>query len=147
MTILDFTILDSVGGEDDRFVAGAVGVAAILTTAAAYYALSSKNKDHGFPKLRGIQLYHAWNFFQRRHDFLQSNFKQNHGRSFSFNVLHHNIVALSGEDARRAFFSSPDLNVDEGYRVLRGTVHSVSLTVAERSIDLDLRHPRSGMWI
>jgi len=123
MSVLNSTILNSVGGEDNRFVAGVVGVAAVLATTTVYYALSSKNKENDFHKLRGIQLYHAWNFFRRRHDFLQSNFKQNLGKGFSFNVLHHNIVALAGADARQVFFSHPDLNLDEGYRILKGAVH------------------------
>ena len=78
MFVLNSTILDSIGGEDNRFVVSAAAVAATLATAAAYYTLSSKDKEHDFPKLRGIQLYHAWSFFQRRHDFLRSNFKRNH---------------------------------------------------------------------
>jgi len=148
MSILDSTFLNSLGDGDSRFVAGAVGVAAALATTAAYYALtgSSKDKEHDFPKLRGIQLYHAWNFFQRRYDFLRSSSKRNDGKSFSFNVLHHNIVVLTGEDARRVFYSNPDLNFDEGYRVLRGIVCIYfSLALAGRSIDLDLSHRTSGM--
>jgi len=126
MSVLNSAVLNFIG-EDDRFAAGAVGAAVVLATTAAYYALSSKDKEHDFPKLRGVQLYHAWSFFQRRHDFLQSNFKRNLGRSFSFNVLHHKIVALTGEDARRIFFSNPDLDLDEGYRILGGAVY-VSLS-------------------
>ena len=122
MFTLNSTILDSVAGEDNQLIAGAVGGAAILVTAAVYYALNSKDKADEFPKLGGIQLYHAWNFFQRRHDFLQSNFKRNLGKSFSFNLLHHNVVALAGEDARQAFFSNPHLNVPEGYKILMGAV-------------------------
>ena len=123
MSILNSTILNHIGDEDNRFVAGAVGVAAgAVLAAAAYYALGSKDKERDFPKLRGVQLYHAWNFFRRRHDFLQSNFKRNLGKSFSFNVLHHNVVALTGEDARRVFFSHPSFDFDEGYRILRGAV-------------------------
>ena len=122
MSILNSTILDSVGGEDNRLVAGAVGVAAALATAAFYYALGRKDKEEDFPKLRGIQLYHAWNFFRRRHDFFCSNFKGNLGKSFSFNILHHNVVVLTGEDARQVFFSHSGLNFDEGYRILRGVV-------------------------
>ena len=122
MSVLDSIVLNSVGSEDKRFVAGAVGVAAVLATTAAYYVLGFRDSGGDSPKLRGIQLYHAWNFFQQRHDFLQSNFKRNHGKSFSFNVLHHNIVALAGEDARRIFFSNPDLDLDEGYRILGGAV-------------------------
>ena len=122
MSVLNSTVLDFVGGEDNRFVAGAVGVAAVLATTAAYYTLCSNDKGDDFPKLPGIQLYHAWKFFRRRHDFLQSGFKRNPGDGFSFNVLHHNVVALAGEDARRLFFSSPDLNIDEGYGILGGAV-------------------------
>ena len=122
MSALNSTIMSSITSEDNRFVAGAVGAAAILATTAAYCVLSSKDEKHEFPKLRGVQLYHAWNFFQRRYDFLHSNFKQNFGKSFSFNVLQHNIVALTGEDARKAFYSHPHLNFNEGYKILMGAV-------------------------
>jgi len=116
MSTLDSTILSN------QLVAGIVGVVAILATTAAYYALSSEDGDHDFPKLWGIQLYHAWNFFQRRFDFLHSNFNRNPGESFSFNVLHHTVVALVGDEARQAFFSNPHLNINEGYRILMGAV-------------------------
>ena len=121
MFILISTIPNSIGGEDNRFAAAAA-VAALLATTAVYYAISSKDRENSSHKLQGIQLYHAWNFFQRRHDFLQSNFKRNPGKSFSFNVLHHNIIALTGENARQAFYSNPDLSLDEGYRILKGAV-------------------------
>ncbi|KAF9644109.1 hypothetical protein BDM02DRAFT_3190905, partial [Thelephora ganbajun] len=126
MSALNSTILSSVAGEDNRLITGAVGAAAILVTTAIYYAISPKDKDHGFPKLQGIQLYHAWNFFHRRYDFLRSNFARGLGRSFSFNVLHHHVVALTGEDARQAFFSNPHLDLEEGYKILMGTVPDVS---------------------
>jgi len=106
----------------NQLVAGAVGAASILATTAVYYTLGSENGEHDFPKLRGIQLYHAWNFFQRRFDFLHSNFNRNPGESFSFNVLHHTVVALVGEEARQAFFSNQYLNINEGYRILMGAV-------------------------
>jgi len=122
MFALNSTVLNTVAGEDNQLVAGAVGAAAILVTAALYYTLSSSDKEHEFPKLRGIQLYHAWNFFQRRYDFLQSNFERNFGKSFSFNVLHHNVIVLAGEDARQAFFSDPHLNLFEGFKILMGAV-------------------------
>ena len=134
---------------NDQLVASAVSAAVILVTTVAYYSLSSKDEDHAFPKLRGIQLYHAWNFFQRRYDFLHSNFKQNSGRSFSFNVLHHKIVALTGEDARQAFLSNPHLDAPEGFKILMGAV-SISLSVTnrpERSIDPNYpRYRESAMW-
>ena len=122
MSVLNSTILGSVVGEDNQLVTGAIGATAILVATAVYYALSSKDEEYDFPKLRGIQLYHAWNFFERRYDFLQSGFKQNFGKSFSFNILHHNVVALTGEDARQAFYSNGHLHFDEGYKILMGSV-------------------------
>ena len=122
MSVLNSRILTPVVGEDNQLVAGVIGVAAILATTAAYYAFRSEDKEDEFPKLRGIQLYHAWNFFRRRYDFFRSNFERNPGKGFSFNVLHHNIIALTGEDARQAFFSNAHLNPNQGYRILVGTV-------------------------
>ena len=115
------TILRSVASEDGQLFAGAIGVAAILTTTLVYLALRSKGNRDGFPKLRGIQLYHAWDFFYKRHDFLLSNLQQNSG-SFSFDVLHHNVTALSGEEARRVLYSSPQLDLSEGVKLLLGVV-------------------------
>jgi len=147
MSTFNSTVLNSIAGEDNQFITGAVGAAAILATTVIYYTLSSKDGENDFPKLRGIQLYHAWNFFQRRYDFLQSNFKRNPGRSFSFNVLHHNIIALTGEDARQAFFSNSHLDFGEGYRILMGAVR-IPRRVTNCSIDLDDPRPHgSAMWI
>ena len=122
MSTLDPTILCFITGQQNQFVAGAICVAAILAAAAIYYSLGPKNNEHEFPKLRGIQLYHAWNFFGRRYDFLRSNFERNAGKSFSFNVLHHKVIALIGDDARHAFFSNPHLDFNEGYKILMGAV-------------------------
>jgi len=122
MSAPNSTILISVASEGNQLVACAVGAATILATTAAYYALSTRAEGCNFPKLRGIQIYHAWNFFQRRFDFLHSNFERNFGKSFSFNVLHHSVVALTGEDARQAFFSDPHLDLNEGYKILMGAV-------------------------
>jgi len=144
MSTLDSTIVGPVVVEDK--LVGAVGAAVILAMAAVYYIPSPKDKGREFPKPRGIQLYHAWNFFQRRHDFLHSNFKQNLGKSFSFNVLHHNVVALTGDDARQVFYSNPHLNFSEGYKILTGAVR-VSPAVTERSINLDDPRCRGlAMW-
>ena len=122
MSILDSSILRSFTGEGNQLdIAGAVGVVAILTTTAVYYALTSKDQENEFPKLRGIQLYHAWNFFERRYDFVRLNCKRKLG-SFSFNVLHHKVIALTGEDARHAFFSNPHFHHGEGYKILTGAV-------------------------
>ena len=114
-------------GDDNQLVASVFGVVAILATTAILYALSSmsdKGSEHEFPKLRGIQPYHAWCFFKRRYDFLRSGYEQNSGKSFYFNILNNKIIALSGEDARQVFFSNSHLNVDEGYKILMGAVRA-----------------------
>ena len=121
---------------NNQFISVAVGTGVILATTAVYYVSGSKDEEYEFPVLPGIQLYHAWNFFERRHDFLQSNFGRNLGKSFSFNVLHHKVIALTGEDARQAFFSHPHLNIDEGYKILMGTVRALLLTYPNRLSDL-----------
>ena len=146
MSALNSIVTSVAAGENSQLFAGAVGAAVILAAAAAYYALRSKDKEHDFPKLRGIQLYHAWKFFRQRYDFLQTNLKWNLGKSFSFNVLHHNVVALGGESARQAFFSNPHLSISEGYKIFMGAAR-VSPAIAGYSIDLaDSRHPVSAMW-
>ena len=73
------------------------------------------------------------------YDFLQSNFKRNLGKIFSFNVLHHNVIALTGEDGRRAFFSDRHLDFNEGYKILVGVVR-IPDPGHERSVDLS--YPR-----
>ena len=128
---MNYTILHSVAGGDNKLVTGAIGVGAILATTVIYFALKSNDKKHEFPKLPGIQLFHAWNFFERRYDFLQSGFKRTSGGNFSFNVLQHNVIALAGEEGRRAFFTSPYLDIGEGMKLLVGIVR-VS-TVQSRS--------------
>jgi len=122
MSALNSTLLSAIAGEDNQLAAGAIGAAAILVITAAYFALGSKDSEDEFPKLGGIQIYHAWNFFTKRFDFLQTNFKRNLGKSFSFKVLHHTVVALAGDEGRQAFFSDPHLGFNEGYMILLGAV-------------------------
>lgn len=128
MAAFNSTIFHSVPGEGNQFLAGAFGIAAILATTAVYYAFGSRGKEHEFPRLSGIQPYHAWNFFKCRYDFLKSSYERNSGKGFYFNILQHKIIALTGEDARQVFFGSPHLNVDEGYKILMGAV-SISLAM------------------
>ena len=137
MSALNSTTLDSAAGEGYQLVAGTVGSAAILAITVLYYTFSSKAAEDEFPKLRGVQLYHAWNFFQRRFDFVQSSFRQNPGKSFSFNVLHHKVITLAGEDSRRAFFANRRLDLDEGYKLFMGAVQVPPFPPIERSADPD----------
>lgn len=122
MSALSSTILSSITGEENQFVAGAACVAAILAATAVYYVLCPRGNEHEFPMLQGTQLYHTWRFFERRHDFLSSIFDENPGRSFSFKVLRRKVIALTGEDAHHAFFHTPYFSFGEGYKILRGNV-------------------------
>ena len=120
MSALNSTILQSLSDKDSQLIAGAVGLAAALAAAAVYYTFGFKAR-HDFPKLPGVQLYHAWNFFRARYDFLTFNVKLNRG-GFSFNILHHNMVVLTGDEARQMFLSNPHLSMSQGYMILLGIV-------------------------
>lgn len=100
VSALDSTILHPVSGEDNQPVTSVIGLVTILSTAAIYYAFSFKGEEQEFPKLPGVQLYHARNSFQQRYDFLHSNIKRNPD-GFSFNVLHSIVIALAGKDVRK----------------------------------------------
>ncbi|KAF9789659.1 cytochrome P450 [Thelephora terrestris] len=120
MSTLNTAIFQSITGGDNQLVAVVVGAATILATAAVCYALTSKDQEHEFPNLRGVQFYHAWNFFQRRYDFIQSNLQRNPGKSFSFNVHHNKIIVLTGEEARKSFYSNVRFSLHHGYTILGG---------------------------
>ena len=132
---MNSTISHFVVGEGNRLVASAIGLGATLVTTIIYFALKSDDKKYEFPKLPGIQILHAWNFFKRRHDFLQSSFKRTSGKSFSFNALQHNVIALAGEEGRQAFFSSPYLDISEGVKFLVGAVR-VLVTQSRSSLPI-----------
>ena len=115
--------------ENNQLVTAGVGlgVAALFVTTTIYYSFGFKARENDFPKLPGIQLYHAWNFFQRRQNFINSNFERNSGQSFSFDAGHHRVIALAGEDARHAFYSDPSMDLSAGFKILKGAVRIVLL--------------------
>lgn len=138
MSALNSSTLHFVSGEDNQLVVGAVGVATILAAVVVYFNFSFKGKEHEFPKLPGVQLYHAWESFQQRYDFLQLNLKR-YLEDFSFNVLNRNVIALTGADARQTFFSNPHFNIEEGYRILVGVV-CISLLWYKKNRSTDLNN-------
>ena len=147
MSTLVPTVLHPFTSGDNHLAAGAVGIAAALAATAVYCALGSKNREDEFPKLPGIQLYHAWNFFRWRYDFLQSNYERNPGKSFSFDVVHHKFIALTGEEARRIVFSDPHLDIMQGFKLFTG---SVRVSILHRQIGQLIpttpRYLRWPMW-
>ena len=80
MSALNFAFLHLATSEDNELVSAAFGVAALIATTVIYYSLTSGDKEDGFYKLPGIQLFHAWDFFKRRHDFPEPHSKQNPGQ-------------------------------------------------------------------
>jgi len=95
--------------------------AAILASAVLYSALfPTAPKDTAIQPLGGFSIVTAWQFFDRRFDFLRSNFSKTGQNLFSFKVLQHSVVAIKGEAARKAFFDDRSLDFIEGYRILMG---------------------------
>lgn len=145
MSAFNSTILQFVASEDKQIAAATFGVAALLAATVVYCSFGSKDEERAFPKLPGIQLFHAWDFFQRRHDFLESHFKQNSGRGFSFDVLRHKVIVVTGEDARRVFYSDARMDISEGGKLLMGVVGVVAvswqLKGALTSMTLDSQAP------
>ena len=147
MSTLVPTVLHPFTREDSHLVAGVIGIAAALAATAVYCALGSKDQEGEFPKLPGIQLYHAWNFFRRRYDFIQSNHERNLGKSFSFDVVHHKFIALTGEEARRIFFSDPHLDASQGVKLFMGSVCVSNLhRQIGQLIPITPRYLRWPMW-
>ncbi|KAJ7074289.1 cytochrome P450 [Mycena amicta] len=72
--------------------------------------------------LGGFPMLSAWLFFTERDDFMCRTFKRTGQSIFRFRVLQHHVVALSGEDGRKLFFSEKNLNMDEGYKILGGPI-------------------------
>ncbi|KZP26907.1 cytochrome P450 [Athelia psychrophila] len=99
------------------FLAAASGFLLILYTHRLYKASFVDNTK--ITALGGLSVTNAWSFFNKRYDFLRSNFERGH-KMFSFKILQHEIVALSGETGRQVFFHDKTLDFQEGYRLLMG---------------------------
>ncbi|KAJ6608608.1 cytochrome P450 [Mycena sp. CBHHK59/15] len=70
--------------------------------------------------LGGYPILSAWLFFTKRYDFMCGTFKRTGQKMFRFRVLQHHVVALSGAEGRKIFFSEKNFNMGEGYRILGG---------------------------
>jgi hypothetical protein len=119
----------------------------LLTTLFLYqYLIPKHDSEKGaIRKLGGFPIFTAWIFFTKRYDFIWANFGSDPSPHFKFKVLHvsplslchwsrtdywrsiqHNVVALRGEEARKAYFDNKDLNLIEGAKVLMGGVRLVT---------------------
>ena len=59
---------------------------ALLVLSASYASLFTENRAK-IPALRGYSIVHAWAFFNKRYDFMRSNFERTGHSLFSFRVL------------------------------------------------------------
>ncbi|KAJ5161588.1 cytochrome P450 [Penicillium capsulatum] len=63
-------------------------------------------------------------FFEHQFDFVRDGFRSTASSVFQFKLNRHNVIALSGEDARNIFLQEKDLNLYEGFQVIIGTIPS-----------------------
>jgi len=122
----------------------ALSVSLLLGLGTSYaYFFSSGNNPNKIHELGGLSIANAWTFFNKRYDFLRSNFEKTGQDLFSFKVLHvslrlcnrvshnkcvafqHQVVAMSGDEARKMFFNEKGLDFVQGYKLLMGGVSQV----------------------
>ncbi|KIM87727.1 hypothetical protein PILCRDRAFT_62967 [Piloderma croceum F 1598] len=99
-------------------LSGISSILLVLCTSYIYFSFfgNNANKIH---KIGGFSIVNAWSFFNKRYDFLRSNFDKSGHNLFSFKILRA-IVAMSGDDARKMFFHEKGLSFAQGYRLLMG---------------------------
>ncbi|ELU37407.1 cytochrome P450 [Rhizoctonia solani AG-1 IA] len=106
----------------------ALGSAAAVASGLVWYLLRSD--DSQVKRIRPLPFFGQWSFFTRLEskitcnseqltipiiDFIVDGFKKfPQEKLFGFGILGHNVVALRGEEARKAFFSRGDLSFTEG---------------------------------
>ena len=100
------------------------------------HSLETKATVATFP---GCSLFNIWRFFDERFDFLNSGFTVTSENVFQFQLLQacafglractavdvtaqHTVIAVSGESARKAFFTMKGFDLTEGFKILSGAV-------------------------
>jgi hypothetical protein len=118
----------------------------LVATWILYRYLTLTIEKDGIRKLGGFPIFTAWTFFTKRYDFIWANFGSDPRPHFKFNVLQvgpfffygigfgrltnymqHNVIALRGEESRKAYFDNKSLSFIEGYKVLMGGVRPTSI--------------------
>ncbi|KAG5643635.1 hypothetical protein DXG03_000561 [Asterophora parasitica] len=64
-------------------------------------------------------------FFTRRYDFLNWGFQATGQSIFQFQLLRNQVIVVSGESAREAFFTAKGLDLTEGFKILSGAIPMV----------------------
>ncbi|KAJ7184289.1 cytochrome P450 [Mycena filopes] len=107
------------------------------------YATSKDEHGAEMYHLGGYPMVSAWLFFTKRYDFMCGTFKKTGQKMFRFRVLQHHVVALSGEEGRKAFLSEKNFNIQEGYRILGGPVpdpRDININPIEGAAGLFVKH-------
>ncbi|KAF8130469.1 cytochrome P450 [Mycena galopus ATCC 62051] len=81
-------------------------------------ARRSAKHDAKMYDIGGYPIVTTWLFFTKRYDFITDTFKRTGLKMFRFRVLQHHVVALSGEEGRKIFFSEKNFDSEAGYRIL-----------------------------
>ncbi|KAF8629735.1 hypothetical protein AX15_003294 [Amanita polypyramis BW_CC] len=61
-------------------------------------------------------------FFSRRYDFLNWGFEVTGQSIYQFKLLNNKVIVVSGESARRAYFTATSLDLTEGFKILSGAI-------------------------
>jgi hypothetical protein len=91
----------------------------VLLVSLVAYALGRLVSRPAFPS-KAPRVFASWpvvgalGFFSRRAEFLEGMRAASQTGQYSFHFGKHRIVGLSGEDGRRAFFDSKELNIGAG---------------------------------
>ncbi|TFK66690.1 hypothetical protein BDN72DRAFT_131613 [Pluteus cervinus] len=116
--------LVSLQGIPVTFIAAA-GVVGLLSV--FFYSTLFSSKKDGIVEIGGVSsTLTAWPFFTKRYDFLKSNFQKTGEAIFKFKILRYTVVAIRGEEGRKAFFDNKSLNFSEGYKILMGAAPRLS---------------------
>ncbi|KEP54176.1 cytochrome P450 family 6 protein [Rhizoctonia solani 123E] len=114
----------------------AVGSVAAAAAGLVWYLLRSD--DSQVKRIRALPFFGQWAFFTKRYDFIVDGFRKlPQETAFGFGVLGHDVVALRGEEARKAFFSRSDLSFTEGYQLLFGGGPSTKDIVKDKIVRND----------
>ncbi|KAF9546460.1 cytochrome P450 [Agrocybe pediades] len=103
-----------------------LGVLAFIVFYSVFGESAGNKKDGTIRRLGGFPILTAWTFFSKRYDFLMENFRKSQDPHFKFKVLHHNVVAVRGEAARKSFFDERSFSFTEGYKILMGATPRLS---------------------
>lgn len=114
-------------------------VAAFAVFSLAYRVLytegiSAQKLDNSPPKLLLPVGEIASSFFGNTFDFFNNGFKATSSSIFQFRLFRHDVIALSGDEGRHAFFQEKGLDLYHGFQIIIGTVRRLC-SLAIPSID------------